>query len=232
MRGAARVALAALLAGSAFGSEVQVRPRGELVDVVASAAPLQDVLARLSQQTGMKVVYDGTPPRAIVTATLPQRTPVEAVLALFEGLGINYALKTDAGGTKVDTLIVMGAAAAPASRGGAAQPPPSQPAPESRRPPFQPPVRPQPGAEPDEQEEREEQPEPDENARPQPERPVLPPPATFNGVIPGPGRPGSPFGSGQVGPLTLPTPATAPVAPQQPGAIPAPMPSPTPGANR
>lgn len=227
MRAAARILLAGLLAGTAFAGEVQVRQSGELLDVVASAAPLQDVLARLSQQTGMKVVYDGTLPRTLVTATLPQRTPVEAVLALFEGLGINYALKTDAGGTRVDTLIVTGAAAASPSRGAAAPPPSNPPPPESRRPPFQPPVRPQPGVQPDEPDELD-QTEIDENAKPQPEKPEAPP-TTFQGVIPGPGRPGSPFGTGQIGPLTLPTP---PAMAPQPGATPAPSPSPTPGTNR
>jgi hypothetical protein len=227
MRVAARLLLAVLLAPAVAGAaDVQVRPHGDLVDVVATAAPLADVLARLTQLTGMKVVYDGAPPRNVVTATLPQRTPVEAVLALFEGLGINYALKTDAGGVKVDTLIVTGASSGTTSARPAANAASSSntapPPPEPRRQPFQ--GRPQPGAEPDEPEEREEPAEVDEEGR-QPERPPVQPPTTFNGPIPGPGKPGSPFGSGQIGPLTLPTP---PAMAPQPGATPAPAPTPSP----
>jgi hypothetical protein len=227
MRAAARLVLAAVLARAALAGEVQVRPNGELLDVVATAAPLADVLARLSQQTGMKVVYDGAPPRTLVTATLPRRTPVEAVLALFEGLGLNYALKTDASGTKVDTLIVTGPAPSAAASRAAAPPPQAATTPEPRRPPFQqPPARPQPGAEPDEPEGREEAEEADENAaRPQPEK-APSPPSVFNGPIPGPGNPGSPFGSGQIGPLRMPTPAPPPAA------LPAPGPSPTPSPGR
>ena len=115
MRKPPQILLVALIAPMAWAGEVQVRANGALVDVVAVAAPVQEVLARLAQQTGMKVVYDGPPPRALVTVTLPQRTPAEAVLALFEGLGLNYALRTDRSGTKVDTLIVSSAAPAGAA---------------------------------------------------------------------------------------------------------------------
>src|SRR5262245_23013747 len=108
MRAAALVAFA-LAALPAAGGEILVRVNGGLVDVQATAAPLSDVLARIAQQTGMKVVYDGAPPRTLVTVTLPQRTPAEAVLALFEGIGVNYAMKLDRSGVRVDTLIVASA---------------------------------------------------------------------------------------------------------------------------
>ena len=56
-----------LLAASAFAGEVDVRGTAAgRVSVRVTAAPLSDVLDRLARQTGMKVVYDGVPPRALV----------------------------------------------------------------------------------------------------------------------------------------------------------------------
>src|SRR5262245_51881984 len=122
----ARLVLGFAVAFPALAAEIQVRPNGGLIDVHATAAPMQDVLSRIAQQTGMKVVYDGAPPRGLVTLTLLQRTPAEAVLALFEGAGVNYAMKTDRSGTRVDTLIVTGGAS---GAGAAAAPRPSAPQP-------------------------------------------------------------------------------------------------------
>jgi hypothetical protein len=107
---------AAWLVGLAFAAgpaaaEVAVRVSGVQVDLTATAAPLADVLDRLARQTGMKVVYDGSAPRQLVTLSLHGRTPAETVLALFEGLGINYALVADATGARVQTLVVASAAA-------------------------------------------------------------------------------------------------------------------------
>jgi hypothetical protein len=104
------------LVGLAFAAapaaaEVAVRVSGVQVDLTATAAPLADVLDRLARQTGMKVVYEGSAPRRLVTLSLHGRTPAETVLALFEGLGINYALVADATGAQVQTLVVAGAAA-------------------------------------------------------------------------------------------------------------------------
>jgi len=56
-----------LLAASAFAGEVDVRgTTAGRVSVHVNAAPLSEVLDRLARQTGMKVVYDGPPPRAVV----------------------------------------------------------------------------------------------------------------------------------------------------------------------
>lgn len=216
MRSAARLLAAMLLVPIAWAGEVQVRTNGALVDVIATAAPVQDVLARIAQQTGMKVVYDGPAPRALVTVTLPQRTPVEAVLALFEGLGLNYALRTDKSGTRVDTLIVS--TAVPGGAAAARAPAPAVPV-DPRRPP----ARTQPVADVERQDEQDDD-QADEAARPQAPTPA--PPAPVLGPIPGPGNPGSPFNS-QIGPLTLPTPAPAAV-PSPTAPAPSPTPSPTP----
>lgn len=111
MRPAAWLVGLVLAAGPA-AAEVAVRVSGVQVDLTATAAPLADVLEGLAHQTGMKVVYEGSAPRQLVTLSLHGRTPAETVLALFEGLGINYALVADATGARVQTLVVAGAAAA------------------------------------------------------------------------------------------------------------------------
>ncbi len=107
----------ALAAHSA--AEVRVQPRGQRVDLTATAAPLAEVLDRLAREVGMKVVYDGPAPRQLVTVTLKDRTPSEAVLSVLEGLGVNFALVWDETGTRVQTLMVAGSA--PATTAAAAQ---------------------------------------------------------------------------------------------------------------
>ena len=222
-RSARIVALLALVALPTAASEVQVRLNGDLLDVVATAAPLQEVLAQLARQTGMKVVYDGPAPRTLLTVTLPQRTPVEAVLGLFEGLSLNYAIKTDPGGTHIDTLIVSGAPGASGSAGRSPQPQPAQ----ALRPSAPQPAEPQPV-----EEEPEEQPVEQEEQPAQKAPPTPVPPFSFTEPIPGPGKPGSPFGAGQTGPLALPTPPTGPGNGSQGGGPPVPgAPSPAPTAN-
>lgn len=105
---------------------VDVRVSGQTVDVLATNAPLSEILDRLSRQTHMRVVYDGAPPRQILSMDLRGRTPVEAVVAALEGQGVNYALSMDPTGTRVETLLVSGSASS-SPRTGA-------PAGESRRP--------------------------------------------------------------------------------------------------
>jgi hypothetical protein len=119
-------------------AEVMVRVSGGQVDLTATAAPLAEVLDRLARQTGMKVVYEGPAPRQLVTVSLHGRTAAETVLAVFEGLGINYALVADATGANVQTLVVAGTATITASSSSA--PTPARPAarPNPRRP-FGPP---------------------------------------------------------------------------------------------
>lgn len=225
MRLQAWLLVAALPAHGAPAGEVHVRARDGLVDVEARAATLQEVLGRLSQQTGMKVVYDGAPPRALVTVSLPGRTPLEAVLALFEGLGVNYAIRADRSGTLVDTLIVS-TLAVDGSLARSAPPAPAVPAN-----PLLPPLRSAPPREarPSEEDAEDEAPA-EEDDKPPAEAAASPqPPPTFAAPLV-PGQPGSPFGTGPVGPLTLPTPP--PPQPQPVPGVPVPLPTPTPGAPR
>jgi hypothetical protein len=104
-------AFALLLAVSAHGAEVDIRPAANgRVSLKVNAAPLSEVLDRLARLTGMKVVYDGVPPRALVRGRqVENATPAEAVADVLDGLGVSYALRLDASGAKVDTLLVLGA---------------------------------------------------------------------------------------------------------------------------
>jgi hypothetical protein len=98
-----------LAAAPSAPAEVTVRLGGDgRVDVRATTAPLPEVLDHLSRQTGMKVIYDGPAPRPLLTLTLERRTPVEALLGILEGLGLNYAVVMDPTATRVETLLMTG----------------------------------------------------------------------------------------------------------------------------
>src|SRR5262245_10901851 len=113
---------------------VDVKLKAGRVDVKATAAPVAEILERLARQTGMKVVYDGLPPRQVVTATLQDRTVPEAILGILEGLGLNYALVMDSAGTKVETLLMAGAGGPGAAPPPAASFPPQGFSPANARP--------------------------------------------------------------------------------------------------
>jgi hypothetical protein len=98
---------AALLAASVGGADTDVRRSGDKVEVHATAAPLTEVLDRVARQTGMKVAYDGPQPRARVSLNLPPLTPTQAVLSILEGQGLNFALRMDPTGTRIETLLLV-----------------------------------------------------------------------------------------------------------------------------
>jgi hypothetical protein len=216
---------------SARAGEIQIRANGDRIDVAATSAPVADILARIAQQTGMKIVYDGPQPRQILSVSLIARTPAEAVLGVLEGLGLNYALRMDRTGTSIDTLLMYGATTTAARPAATPVPPQTQPAPFTR-PPFQPPGQPgQPPPQRDEPEQEDQEPEPQNPALGQPTPTPPPGPQNFSGPIPGPGQPGSPFNPA-LGPLTLPTPQPTPTPGPSPELhrpeIPRPRPTPTP----
>jgi hypothetical protein len=157
MRLGVALLVAAVLSVPAAGfAQTEVRRHGDLVEVRATTVPLADVLDRLGRETGMKVVYDGAPPRARVSLALPPSAPAQAVLAVLEGQGLNYLARMDPAGLKVDTLYVV-------STGGATPGTPSV-ARAGSRPPGVP--------TPDEDEEPEPEPEPEPLATIQrPDRP-------------------------------------------------------------
>lgn len=107
----ARAALAAasLLAGALparAAVEVKTDAAGRVS--VRADAPASEVLDRLGAQTGMKVVYEGAPPRTRVNVAFEQRSPAEAVLKVLEGLGYDYLVRFDRSGTRPELLIVSG----------------------------------------------------------------------------------------------------------------------------
>ena len=95
------------LTAAPLGAGVQTRAADGRVRIEARAAPLSDVLDDLARQTGMKVTYEGAPPRELITATLDRGTLVEVLLAVFEGLGLTYVIQSDAAGTGVAKLVVV-----------------------------------------------------------------------------------------------------------------------------
>lgn len=110
MRRAAPFALALLLSPALLQAGVEVRRNGDGLDVSAVSAPVSEVLDGIARETKMKVVYEGGTPRTPVTVTLRSRTPEQAVVGVLEGLGLNFALVLDSTGTRVDTLMMVGAA--------------------------------------------------------------------------------------------------------------------------
>ena len=198
MRKVAVLTLAIVLAARFGAAQTEVRRVGDTLDVRATAAPVSEVLDRIARETGMKVTYDGAPPRARVSVTLTGVTPAQAVLRVLEGQGLNYALRMDPRAVRVETLLMV--AGSGAGTGTVAPAPmPSRPIPGTRQIDREPDV-----AEPDEE-------TPAETPGPSPEEQQRKP-------FPFPGGP-----SGPAMPLMLPTPpppttaaSPSPAAPQNP----------------
>jgi hypothetical protein len=111
-----------LLPAPELRAGVEIRVSGERIDVQATNMPLSEILDGLSRQAHMKIVYEGPPPRQLVSVNIQGRTPAEAVLAILEGQGVAYAVALDKTGTRVDTLLMAGALPIPTTS--AALPPP------------------------------------------------------------------------------------------------------------
>ncbi len=180
------------------------------VELVAHAAPLNEVLDRLARQIGMKLVYEGSQPRQIVTLRLSGRSPAETVLALLEGQGLNFALLGDPSGAGAQTLLVTGAAPASASAASGTAPARAFAGQVVRRPVGQPP-----GSSPDAMEADPDDAEEEEPFEP-PANEVQPPagPEAAPGAL---GQPVAPQGG-----VPVPVPGVPPV--QQQGPPPSPFP--------
>src|SRR4029450_1826745 len=76
-------------------ANVAVHVAGPTTDAQASNAPFSEPPERLTRQPQRRVVYDGAPPRQVLSLDLRGRTLVEAVTAALEGQGVNYALAKD-----------------------------------------------------------------------------------------------------------------------------------------
>jgi hypothetical protein len=114
--------LALPLAGRAALSDARVLLDHGRVTIHSQSAPLADILTRFAQATGAEVVYEAARPRQLMSVAIDATSPAEAIAQLLEGQGLNYALRLDPTGTKVEMLVVTGsggpvAAAAGASRG-------------------------------------------------------------------------------------------------------------------
>ncbi len=195
MRKTAILTLAAVLATRLGAAQTEVRRVGDTLDVRATAAPVAEVLDRIARETGMKVTYDGAPPRARVSVTLSRVTPAQAVLRVLEGQGLNYALRMDPGAVRVETLLMVAGSGGGMGPGTVA--PPTRPIPGTRQIDREPDV-----AEPEDE-------TPAEAPAPNPEQ---------RKPFPFPGGP-----SGPAMPLMLPTPpppttaaSPSPAAPQNP----------------
>jgi hypothetical protein len=117
--------LAFLLAAPTLGyAAVEVQLRAGKIDVKTSGAPLAEVLDRMERTIGFKVEREGSPPNPFVPALeIRDRTPIEALLAVLEGLGLNYALSLDASGLRIEKLLLIGGATATATTPGRTLPP-------------------------------------------------------------------------------------------------------------
>src|SRR5688572_30706380 len=122
--------LAVLLAasdGSALRARAEVIASAGKVTVRAERMPVNQILDRMAQATGMKLTYEGTRPQALVSIDVENVTEVAALLKLMEGLGISYVLQTDATGERVASLIVPGAGAGSVVAANSKTPPPPEP---------------------------------------------------------------------------------------------------------
>jgi hypothetical protein len=115
MRKVAGLVLAAVLAARSGAAQTEVRRVGDKLDVRATAAPVSEVLDRIARETGMKVTYDGPPPRARVSVSLAGVTPAQAVVSVLEGQGLNYAMRMDPRGVRIETLLMVAGSGAAAS---------------------------------------------------------------------------------------------------------------------
>lgn len=174
----------ALLAAPAARAAVEVRVTGDTVDIQAINAPLSEILDGLSRQAKIKIVYQGPPPKQLLSVDIKGRTPAQALLAVLEGQGLAYAVALDRTGTRVETLLMAGGNNAPSPNAG----PPAAMRPE--RPPMREPVVPEEPLEDPSLEEGEEGEAPPDSGRPIPPqgRPAEAPPAPAPGVfLPTPG---------------------------------------------
>lgn len=195
------VALAlVLLSGPDLRADVKVSLKGGRMDILANKASVKEILDRVATVTGMKVIYDGPVPSKVITKSVPDRTPADAVLGILEGEGINFAVILSQDGTKVETLLVTGPSKArPAPAGPTGLPPgPGGDWAVVDEPPPPPPPPPDQGV----------PPAPPEDAAGQPAAATPTAPTPFPTPSP---QPSSPFTPQGPGPILLPPPFGTPM---------------------
>jgi hypothetical protein len=85
---------------------IDVRMTNGQLTVHANEEPLTEVLDRIAEQTGTRVVYQGPRPSPLVTVAFENLPELEALSRILEGLGLNHIFQMDASGTRVEMLIV------------------------------------------------------------------------------------------------------------------------------
>jgi hypothetical protein len=119
-----KIVLVLALVSARSQPEIDVSLKDDRVVVRTVRAPLAEILNRFAQATGAQVVYEAARPRQLVTVVIEAASPAQAISQLLEGQGLNYALRLDSTGRKVEMLVVTGSAG-PASA--AARPGPAAP---------------------------------------------------------------------------------------------------------
>jgi O-antigen ligase len=100
------------------------------LDLTARAVPLAEVLRCLVERAGLRLEYDGPPPRQKVSVDIQGQPLPAAIESLLEGLGVDFLLSRDPSGSSVDRLIVFGSARTPAAGNvPTAESPPAEPSP-------------------------------------------------------------------------------------------------------
>jgi O-antigen ligase len=117
-------------------------------DLSVRAVPLADVLRCLVERAGLRLEYDGPPPRQPVSVALHGDSLAGTLESLLEGLGVDYLLGRDPSGTAIERLIVFGssrttepprgggARSSPAGAGRSGELMPAEPSPEDETQPF------------------------------------------------------------------------------------------------
>lgn len=102
--------LAALAVASACAPGVTVRSVSERTfDIEATNASVSSVLRCLADEAGFKLVIDsGVPATEPLTLRLRNRTAVQSVGSIIEGVVLNYALSTDPTEDRLLLLMVSG----------------------------------------------------------------------------------------------------------------------------
>jgi hypothetical protein len=97
-----------LLAAPASVESLEIRVQSGLWHVAASEAPLTTILERLSLESGMRVVYLGTPPERRVSARMQSATMTEVLDRILKGDA--YVGTVDRTGDGIELLIWVAAA--------------------------------------------------------------------------------------------------------------------------
>ncbi len=95
---------ASAIAGS-DGVTVLVKLDGSF-QVHARSVPVASVLEYLADQMGIALVYQGPPPRRLVSFDIAAGTPSQAVLDVLAGVGVGYAARTNPEDARIVALVV------------------------------------------------------------------------------------------------------------------------------